>query len=110
MILFKNADRKCTSGQTWAMNLGADIYLDGIVTLVDAKNGLKQIDQKAEEGGTVNASVKQVALADVVLLNKIDMVPSSTGVLTITMSLQFAYSQQNKTENAGVALLLGTKK
>jgi len=57
--------------------LGADIYLDGIVTLVDAKNGLKQIDQKAEEG-TVNASVKQVALADVVLLNKIDMVPSST--------------------------------
>ena len=72
------------------MNLGADIYLDGIVTLVDAKNGLKQIDQKAEEGGTVNASVKQVALADVVLLNKIDMVPSSTGVLTNTMSLKFA--------------------
>ena len=86
MILFKNADRKCTSGQTWAMNLGADIYLDGIVTLVDAKNGLKQIDQKAEEG-TVNASVKQVALADVVLLNKIDMVPSSTGVLTNTSLL-----------------------
>ena len=35
----------------------------------------------------MNASVKQVALADVVLLNKIDMVPSSTGVLTNTSLL-----------------------
>ena len=33
--------------------LGSDIYLDGIVTLVDAKNGLKQIDQPAEEGENV---------------------------------------------------------
>jgi len=57
--------------------LGSDIYLDGIVTLVDAKNGLKQIDQPAEEG-SVNAAVKQVALADVLLLNKIDMVASET--------------------------------
>ena len=86
------------------MNLGADIYLDGIVTLVDAKNGLKQIDQKAEEGGTVNASVKQVALADVVLLNKIDMVPSSTGVLTNTMSLQFTLWCQLE----DTVLLIGT--
>ena len=30
--------------------LGADIYLDGIVTVVDAKNGLKQIDQPTQEG------------------------------------------------------------
>merc|ERR1712168_557528 len=53
--------------------LGSDIYLDGIVTVIDAKNCLKQIDQPAEEG-SVNAAVKQVALADVLLLNKIDMV------------------------------------
>lgn len=53
--------------------LGADIYLDGIVTVVDAKNGLKQINDQPTQEGSVNAAVKQVALADVILLNKIDL-------------------------------------
>merc|ERR1719259_1313002 len=53
--------------------LGADIYLDGIVTVVDAKNGLKQINDQPTQEGRVNAAVKQVALADVILLNKIDL-------------------------------------
>ena len=55
--------------------LGSEIYLDGIVTVIDAKNCLKQLDEVVDDN-TVNAAVKQVALADVILLNKVDLVPT----------------------------------
>ncbi|XP_072157745.1 zinc-regulated GTPase metalloprotein activator 1 isoform X2 [Bemisia tabaci] len=59
-------------------NLGADIYLDGIVTVVDGKNGLLQLDEECDEDvengkpGT-NIATRQVALADLILLNKKDL-------------------------------------
>jgi len=47
--------------------------LDGIVTVVDAKHVLKHLREDRGEDG-VNESVQQVAFADRVLLNKIDLV------------------------------------
>ena len=66
--------------------LGSDIYLDGIVTVTDAKYGLEQLNdpnlvedkENAEEKESsdlpTNTAKKQIALADLILLNKLDMV------------------------------------
>ena len=47
--------------------------LDGIVTLVDAKHVKQHLDEEKPEGAE-NESVEQLAFADRVLLNKIDLV------------------------------------
>ena len=56
--------------------LGATIYLDGIVTLVDAANILKSLDEKPEgsEEGTPTTAHLQISHADVVVINKSDLV------------------------------------
>lgn len=64
--------------------LGSTIYLDGIVTLVDAKNILKSLDDpkgKIEEhdeheghGPLMTTAHVQISHADVILLNKSDLV------------------------------------
>merc|ERR1711997_12745 len=63
--------------------LGSDIYLDGIVTVVDAKYGLDQLndpnlvlekDENIESDSPINTAKKQIALADTILLNKLDVV------------------------------------
>ena len=51
------------------------ICLDAIVTVVDAKNILKHLDDAREQA---NHAQKQVAYADVILLNKVDLVDDST--------------------------------
>jgi G3E family GTPase len=48
--------------------------IDGVVTLVDAKHIEQHLDE-ARETGAINESVQQVAFADRILLNKIDLVP-----------------------------------
>merc|ERR1711998_637289 len=48
-------------------------YLDGIVTLVDAKHIEQHLDEEKPEGAE-NEAVEQLAFADRVLLNKIDLV------------------------------------
>ena len=47
--------------------------LDGIVTLVDAKHVELHLDEEREEG-RVNESVEQIAFADRIVLNKVDLV------------------------------------
>jgi len=47
--------------------------LDGILTVVDAKHCLEHI-QEVKPDGVVNEAVEQVAFADRILLNKIDLV------------------------------------
>lgn len=65
--------------------LGSTIYLDGIVTLVDAKNILKSLDEPVQEtiqheehdehGGSVMTTAHlQISHADVIVINKSDLV------------------------------------
>ncbi|GFR93348.1 COBW domain containing [Elysia marginata] len=53
--------------------LCSDVYLDGIVVMVDAKFCERHIDEKKEDG-SVNECQKQIALGDVIILNKTDLV------------------------------------
>lgn len=62
--------------------LGSTIYLDGIVTLVDAKNILLSLDEEPVEGTTdaqhqgmhMTTAHLQVSHADVIVINKCDTV------------------------------------
>jgi G3E family GTPase len=63
--------------------LGSSIYLDGIVTLVDAKNVLKSLDEPAPEtaadddhdhGPVLTIAHLQISHADVIVINKADLV------------------------------------
>lgn len=54
----------------WAdEELEAAVGLDGVVTVADARNLARQLDA-AREPGAVNEAARQLAYADVVLLNK----------------------------------------
>ncbi|KAF9893781.1 hypothetical protein FE257_009951 [Aspergillus nanangensis] len=72
-------------------NLGSSIYLDGIVTLVDAKNILHLLDEPTAEetvsshdegsaqshthsGPVLSMAHMQISHADVIILNKVDLV------------------------------------
>lgn len=59
--------------------LGSSIYLDGIVTMVDASNILRSLDEQPElpsqdSEDTATTAHLQVSHADVVLINKSDLV------------------------------------
>ncbi|ETN42659.1 uncharacterized protein HMPREF1541_01816 [Cyphellophora europaea CBS 101466] len=66
--------------------IGSSIYLDGIVTVVDAKNILKSLDEPSQEeipneedhahgsGPLMSTAHLQISHADVILLNKTDLV------------------------------------
>lgn len=57
--------------------LGSDLYLDGIVTMVDAKYYLEN-SSKNSQHGVVNEAIRQVAMADVVIINKLDLVTNDS--------------------------------
>ncbi|KAI9027190.1 COBW domain-containing protein 6 [Phycomyces nitens] len=52
--------------------LGSEIYLDGIVTLVDAKNIGQYMTEKKDDT-MINEALKQIAIADRIVLNKEDL-------------------------------------
>lgn len=65
--------------------LGSTIYLDGIVTIVDAKNILKSLDEPVKEtiqhdehethgGPVLTTAHSQISHADVIVINKSDLV------------------------------------
>lgn len=62
--------------------LQADIYLDSVVTVVDAKNAFPPARQSMEAGGVeVEENLllefeRQLAVADRIILNKIDLLPT----------------------------------
>ncbi|GJP44835.1 hypothetical protein CLOM_g4243 [Closterium sp. NIES-68] len=61
--------------------LAEGLQLDGVVTLVDAKHVTRHLDaaeKAAAEGATeVNEAVEQVAFADRIIVNKVDLVSDS---------------------------------
>ncbi|XP_071588449.1 zinc-regulated GTPase metalloprotein activator 1A-like isoform X2 [Heliangelus exortis] len=68
------ADPGAVASMFWVdSELGSDIYLDGIVSVVDAKHGLQHLTEEKPEG-LVNEACRQVALADLVIINKTDLV------------------------------------
>jgi len=56
--------------------LCSDLFLDAIVTVVDAKH-CNQYLKEEKEAGLINECARQIALADLIILNKIDLVESS---------------------------------
>ncbi|GES86886.1 COBW domain-containing protein 1-like isoform X1 [Rhizophagus clarus] len=60
-------------------DLGGDIYLDGIITLVDAKY-IQQylLEEKKDEHEPINEAIRQIAIADRIIINKVDLVTPST--------------------------------
>eukprot|EP01122_Echinamoeba_exundans_P004286 TRINITY_DN14304_c0_g1_i3.p1 TRINITY_DN14304_c0_g1~~TRINITY_DN14304_c0_g1_i3.p1 ORF type:complete len:386 (+),score=60.19 TRINITY_DN14304_c0_g1_i3:1105-2262(+) len=68
------ADPGPLANQLWLdTELESSIYLDAILTLVDAKHFSQALDEKKPDG-SVNEAQRQVAYADVIMINKIDLV------------------------------------
>ncbi|KAJ7335516.1 hypothetical protein JRQ81_013457 [Phrynocephalus forsythii] len=68
------ADPGAVASMFWVdAELGSDIYLDGIVSVVDAKYGLQHL-QEEKPSGLINEAARQIALADLVIINKTDLV------------------------------------
>ena len=83
--------------------------LDGIVTLVDAKHIEQHLDEEKPEGAE-NESVEQVAFADRLILNKIDVVPDEKDLARIESRLRainkFAPIVRTSLSKIDVALVL----
>uniref|UniRef100_A0A1A8M823 COBW domain containing n=2 Tax=Nothobranchius TaxID=28779 RepID=A0A1A8M823_9TELE len=68
------ADPGAVASMFWVdAELGSDVYLDGIVTVIDAKYGLQQLNED-KANGLVNEAARQIALADLTIINKTDLV------------------------------------
>uniref|UniRef100_A0A671E9C0 CobW C-terminal domain-containing protein n=1 Tax=Rhinolophus ferrumequinum TaxID=59479 RepID=A0A671E9C0_RHIFE len=68
------ADPGAVASMFWVdAELGVDIYLDGIITVVDSKYGLKHLAEEKPDG-LINEASRQVALADIIIINKTDLV------------------------------------
>ena len=83
--------------------------VDGVVTLVDAKHVMQHLDEKKADGA-INESVCQVAFADRLLLNKVDLVPSEKELQTVEARLRsinaFAPIQRCTRSNVSVDRVL----
>merc|ERR1712100_462046 len=67
-------------------SVSAFCQLDGIVTLVDAKHVSQHLDEEKPEG-VENEAVEQVAFADRIILNKIDLVPEEEALKALEKKL-----------------------
>nr|XP_023648044.1 COBW domain-containing protein 1-like [Paramormyrops kingsleyae]XP_023648045.1 COBW domain-containing protein 1-like [Paramormyrops kingsleyae]XP_023648046.1 COBW domain-containing protein 1-like [Paramormyrops kingsleyae]XP_023648047.1 COBW domain-containing protein 1-like [Paramormyrops kingsleyae] len=68
------ADPGAVASMFWVdAELGSDVYLDGIITVIDAKYGMKHLTEEKPDG-LVNEAARQVALADLAIINKTDLV------------------------------------
>ncbi|XP_038660621.1 COBW domain containing [Scyliorhinus canicula] len=68
------ADPGAVSTMFWVdAELGSDVYLDGIISVVDAKYGLQHLTEE-KPGNLVNEAARQIALGDLIVINKTDLV------------------------------------
>lgn len=58
--------------------LEADVFLDAVVVLMDAKFGPKQLEEAIEQeiSSAFGAMLRQIAIADLIVINKTDLVES----------------------------------
>ncbi|RHZ74093.1 hypothetical protein Glove_227g41 [Diversispora epigaea] len=84
-------------------DLGSDIYLDGIITLVDAKHIQKYISE-VKKDGIINEAVKQIAISDRIIINKIDLVTSSLDFIEEQIRNINSVAKIIRTEKSRVAL------
>ncbi|XP_053264827.1 zinc-regulated GTPase metalloprotein activator 1A-like isoform X4 [Podarcis raffonei] len=85
------ADPGAVASMFWVdAELGSDIYLDGIISVVDAKYGLQHLLEE-KPSGLINEAARQIALADLIILNKTDLVSQEA-----LMKLRTAVSLQQK--------------
>jgi len=79
--------------------------LDAIVTLVDAKHIEQHLDEEKPEGAE-NEAVEQVAFADRLLLNKVDLVPEEADLQRLEKRLREInkFAPIRRCQNASVAL------
>ncbi|XP_060697207.1 zinc-regulated GTPase metalloprotein activator 1 [Hemiscyllium ocellatum] len=68
------ADPGAVSTMFWVdAELGSDVYLDGIISVVDAKYGMQHLSEEKPKG-LVNEAARQIALGDLIIINKTDLV------------------------------------
>jgi G3E family GTPase len=56
------------------------IFLDAIITVVDAKHLLQNLDKSVQGNNQRSETQQQIAFADRIILNKIDLVDSAVVV------------------------------
>ncbi|KAL1956122.1 hypothetical protein VTO42DRAFT_7641 [Malbranchea cinnamomea] len=96
--------------------LGSSIYLDGIVTLVDAKNILRLLEEPAPEevqdsrGDSILTTAHlQISHADVILLNKSDLVtPAELKIVTQRITSINSIASIHVTEHSRISRIEGT--
>jgi len=72
------ADPAPVAGMFWLDDeLGSDVYLDGVVTVVDSKHCLHQM-KETRDNGALNEWYRQVGVADMIIVNKTDLVDEDT--------------------------------
>lgn len=90
-VFSRHSPTRPTAHLTAAFFADADVKdfvrLDGIVTLVDAKHIERHLDEEKPDG-TINESVNQLAFADRILLNKVDLVPGESDLERIEQRLR----------------------
>jgi G3E family GTPase len=61
-------------------SLGSSIYLDGIITVVDALNIYRSLDNHDNTDHNLSTAHLQISHADAILVNKVDLVDNQTKV------------------------------
>ncbi|CAG2218355.1 COBW domain-containing protein 3,COBW domain-containing protein 2,COBW domain-containing protein 1,COBW domain-containing protein 5,Putative COBW domain-containing protein 7,COBW domain-containing protein 6 [Mytilus edulis] len=83
--------------------LCSDLFLDGIITVVDAKYCEKYLNQKKKDN-SINEATRQIAMSDVIIINKIDLVAEEelhqlkSRIRNINSYATFLETAQSKTD------------
>uniref|UniRef100_A0A671KJN1 COBW domain containing n=1 Tax=Sinocyclocheilus anshuiensis TaxID=1608454 RepID=A0A671KJN1_9TELE len=94
------ADPGAVASMFWVdAELGSDVYLDGIVTVIDAKYGMQ----------VSCCSILQIALADLAIINKTDLVNESEMVDMLTVTFEVPGSVSEDLLNIFIQNLLWEK-
>ncbi|KAJ3391788.1 COBW domain-containing protein 1 [Entophlyctis sp. JEL0112] len=80
----------------------SDIYLDGIVTVVDAKFAPLHLSERKPDG-TVNECIKQIAMSDRLIINKTDLV-SPTDLETLENTIDQVNSSAERIKSVRSAI------